>query len=157
MDATTWAAVAATASAASAFLSFCSLAFTGRTALIQAKVAEFNNCIEIVAQLGAAQRKVSEYDPGTREHNFEFRELLNLLETLALLVNRRKITQAARDYTTKFLIQALAWIDIDETMKKLIAESITGIDTFADLNSFRQRRRQEIEHQTDIYAQREIN
>ena len=107
MQPSDWTTVAAAAAAISAFLAFVSLVFVGSATRTQSKIAEFNNCVEIVKTLAEAQRKVRN-KIGSPEHGFEFRELLNILETLALLVNRRKTTKVAREYTISFLIQALA-------------------------------------------------
>ena len=139
MDAPNWTAVAATASAVSACFAFLSLIFVGRATRTQSKIGEFNNCVEIVKTLGEAQRKVTEKDVGTSEHEFEFRELLNILEALALLLNRRKTTSVARQFTLPFLIEALAWIEVDDTMKNFIESSVTGFDTFKELATLRKR------------------
>jgi hypothetical protein len=137
-----WPAVAATASAISAFLSFCTLLVTGRIAAKQGKVLEFNNAIDLVKQLGEAERRVKAADDKDKESTF--RDLLNLLETLAMLYLKRRITKATRDYTKKYLIEAIAWIEVDDTMRTLIERSLTGMDTFADLAQFRNWHRKEI-------------
>jgi hypothetical protein len=125
VDVFNWTAVAAIASAVSASLAFLSLIFVGKATTTQSKIAEFNNCVETVKILAEAQRKVRD-KIDTPDHAFEFRELLNILETLALLVNRHKTTRVARDYTVTFLIQALAWIEIDDHMKNLHRELRDG-------------------------------
>jgi hypothetical protein len=107
-----WSAVAATASAISAFLSFCAVLITGRIAAKQGKVLEFNNCIDIVKQLGEAERRVKDSDDKDRES--KFRDLLNLLETLAMLYMKNRLTKVAREYTKKYLIEVIAWIDVDD-------------------------------------------
>jgi hypothetical protein len=144
-----WPAVAATASAISAFLSFCALLVTCRIAAKQGKVLEFNNAIDLVKQLGEAERRVKAADDKDKESTF--RDLLNLLETLAMLYLKGRITKAARDYTKKYLIEAMAWIEVDDTMRMLIERSFTGMDTFADLAQFRNRHRKEIDRLVQFY------
>lgn len=145
-----WTAVAAVASTVSACLAFLSLIFVGSSTRTQSKIAEFNNCVEIVKTLGEAQRKVKD-KLGSSDHIFEFRELRNVLEMLALLVNSRKTTRVANKYRITFLIQALAWIEVDDSMKKLIESSVTGGDTFDDLLVVRKRYRRQIEHLSSQY------
>ena len=152
MDAPDWTAVAAIGSIVSACLAFLSLIFIGSATRTQSKIAEFNNCVEIVKTLGEAQRKVRD-KVGSPDHIFEFRELLNILETLALLVNSRKTTRVAKKYTITFLIQALAWIDVDESMKTMIESSVTSSDTFQDLERVRKRYRRQIEQISRQYRE----
>lgn len=144
-----WPAVAATASAVSAFLSFCALLVTGRIAAKQGKVIEFNNAIDLVKQLGEAERRVKAANDEDKESTF--RDLLNLLETLAMLYLKTRITKAARDYTKKYLVEAIAWIEVDDAMRAMIEQSFTGMDTFADLAQFRKRHRKEIDGLVQFY------
>jgi hypothetical protein len=144
-----WPAVAATASAISAFLSFCALLVTGRIAAKQSKVLEFSNAIDLVKQLGEAERRVKLADDKDKESTF--RDLLNLLETLSMLYLRNRITKAARNYTEKYLIEAIAWIEVDHTMLEMIERSFTGMDTFADLAKFRRRHRKEVDTLVQFY------
>jgi hypothetical protein len=146
-----WSAVAAIASAVSAFLSLCAVVITGRIAAKQSKVLEFNNCIDIVKQIGEAERRVKEASDADRVS--KFRDLLNLLETLAMLYTKKRITKAAREYTRKYLVEALAWIDVDDNMRVLIDQSLTGPDTFADLGRFRRSHRREIDAFVEAYRQ----
>jgi hypothetical protein len=83
----------------------------------------------------------------------KFCDLLNLLETLAMLYVKKRITKAARGYTQKYLVEALAWIDVDNNMRVLIERSLTGPDTFADLGRFRSRHRREIDAFVEAYRQ----
>jgi hypothetical protein len=145
-----WSAVAAIASGVSAGLAFLSLILVGSATRTQSKIAEFNNCVDIVKTLAEAQRKVRD-KLDTPEYIFEFRELLNILETLSLLINEKKTTKTAKHYTLTFLIQALAWIEVDQSMKSLIEISVTGIDTFEDLITIRRRYRERIEQLAEQY------
>lgn len=149
-----WSAVAATASAVSAFLSLCAVLITGLLAAKQGIVLEFNNCIDLVKQLSEAERRVKEAVEKDRES--KFRDLLNLLETLAMLYDKNRITKAARQYTKKYLIETLAWIDVDENMRRLIEQSLTGLDTFADLGNFRKHHRKEIDVHVEFYRRNHV-
>jgi hypothetical protein len=146
-----WSAVAATASAISAFLSLCAVVITGHIAAQQGKVLEFNNCLDIVKQIGEAERRVKAATAEDKESTF--RDLLNLLETLAMLYMKKRITKAARDYTKKYLIEALAWVDVDDAMRALIERSFTGQDTFGDLGRFRKAHRKEIDVHVKLYRE----
>lgn len=110
-----------------------------RTARIQGKSTDFSNCVEVLRQLGDAVRRVRDAaDDGLRK--FEFIELLNLLEMLALLFNHHKIAPATKQFTGKYLEESLAWIRVDPDMARLMRESTTGDDTFRELKKFENRR-----------------
>lgn len=149
-----WPAVAATASAISAFFSLCALIVTGRIAAKQGKVLEFNNAIDLVNQLGEAERRVKAAEDQDKESTF--RDLLNLLETLAMLYLKKRITKAARDYTKKYLVEVIASIELDDNMRAVIERSFTGLDTFADLALFRKRHSKEIDALTKFYRQERL-
>jgi hypothetical protein len=113
-----WPAVAAIASAVSASLSLIAITITGWMATKQGKVLEYNNSIDVVKQIGDAERRVKQAD--TKENQeFEFRALLNILETLAMLHNKKGLTKLARGYTEKYLVETLAWIEVDDEMRRL--------------------------------------
>ena len=110
---------------------------------VQGKSADFSNCLEIVGRLTVAQERVfSASDEPTRQ--FEFRDLLNLLEALAFLYNKNKIAPATKTFTAKFLDQAIAWIYVDEGMRKLMKESVTSEDTYGELHRYKERRRLDV-------------
>jgi len=135
MDASAWAAVAACASAVAAAIS---LLVAWHAKRIQGNSADFANCLEVVSQLRDAMRRVHDAteDPKRR---FEFVELLNILEALALLHNDGKIAASTKKFTGQFLDEALAGIRASEPMTKLMSEAITGDDTFRELQRFEER------------------
>lgn len=151
MDTATSAAVAsAIATGAAAIAAAGSLFAAWRTASIQGKATDFGNCLEVVRQLGEAQRRVQDAD-SEEKSRFEFIELLNLLETLALLFNSRKIAASTRRFTEKFLDEALAWIRIEQQMTQLMRESMTGEDTYHELKKFERRRQTPIRGLSRLY------
>jgi len=147
MDASQWSAVAAVASAVAAAAA---LAVAWRAKRIQGQSADFANCIEVVERLGNSMRRVR--DAPEEYYKFEFIELLNLLEALALLCNENKIAPSTKKITCKFLDESLAWIRIDARMKELMDEKVTGEDTYAELKEFENRRPREIAKHTKSYA-----
>ena len=149
MTATAWAAVAACGSAVSALASLISVWFARRAAIGQANAADFTNCLETVRQLAEAQRKVRDATPEAKD--FEFRELFNLMEALALLVNDRKVPPATRRIADDFLEQAWAWLRADDSMRRLVESSVTGTDTYVELVKFAESRSQRIEALTRLY------
>ncbi|HUN42792.1 MAG TPA: hypothetical protein VMU81_21070 [Acetobacteraceae bacterium] len=147
MDANAWAAVAAGCSAIAATVS---LVVAWHAKRIQGRSADFANCVDVIERLGCAMRRVRD---ATEEHyRFEFIELLNLLEALAMLHNDGKIAPSTKRITRKFLDECLAWIRSDEGMKQLMADSVTGDETYMELKAFEQRRHREIARQAKSYA-----
>jgi hypothetical protein len=153
-DANQWSAAAAAGSAVAAFLSFAvagvSLVVAWNARQIQGRSADFANCVEVVQQLGVAMRRVR--DAPEKYYRFEFTELLNLLEALALLCNESKIAPATKKITCKFLEESLGWIRGDDSMKQLMKDSVTGAETYAELQAFEERRRHEIAKHAKSYA-----
>ena len=146
MGAAEWSAVAAVGSAVSASIALLSLFISVRATQTQSKVGEFNNAVAIQRELSEAQRKILGREPGSPEWIFELRELYNFLELFSLLINQGKITTVASTFTTKFIIEILAWTETSDQLKSLIAESVTSPETFTELLAFRQKHRDEIAH-----------
>lgn len=146
--------MAAVASAVSASIALASLLISLKTARTQVKVGEFNNTVAIQRELAEAQRKIASHEPGSTNWVFEFRELYNLLEVLALLINNGQMTIIAKEFATKFIIEVLAWTETSDELKVLVAESVTKDETFAELNAFRRKYRRQIDPLLPIYRAR---
>src|SRR5690242_19783644 len=108
MDAPDWTVVSGFAAAVSACGSLAAAWFMWRSTRDTAKVSEFGSCIEIAIRLGDAQRRVR--DASEENWEFEFRELINLLEVMALLANSQNASPKTLAYVETFLIEAWAWI-----------------------------------------------
>lgn len=124
-----WAVVAAGGSAVAAFAS---LGVAWHAKQIQGHSTDFTNCLQVVGQLREATHRVLFADDDEKRH-FEFIELLNLLEVLALLYNDGKIASSTNRFTRKFLIESLASIRASEVMSKLKQESITAEETYQEI------------------------
>ena len=103
----------------------------------QTSATDFEGCLAVVKQLGDAQRAVRDADDVHRE--FEFIELLNLMEALALLLNDGRSASSTRKVAGHFLEEALSWISITPVMTGLMKRATTGDGTFAELQRFRDR------------------
>jgi hypothetical protein len=152
MDSAEWAAVAAIASAVSAVAALVVAWITWRTARAGAKSADFDSCLALVAQVGDALRKVR--DAPADQKKFEINELMNLLEALAMLVNKGKIAPSTRLYTEHYLEEVWAWLNASPDMATLIGSSVTGPETFADLQKFAKRRKRRIRGLEKAYKER---
>lgn len=62
------------------------------------------------------------------------------MEALALLLNDGRPPSATKEVATRFLEEALSWIDITPAMAELMRTSTTGDGTFAELRRFRGKR-----------------
>ena len=140
-----WSAMAAGCSAVAAFAS---LVVAWHAKRIHGKSADFGNCIEVAGQLRDAMRRVHDAQEDTAKVRFEFIELLNLLEALALLFNDDKIAASTRKFTGKFLAEGIGWIAVSENLAALMRESMTGDETYKELRRFRESNESEIRLQT---------
>lgn len=120
---------------------------------LQTRSIDFNNCLEVMKQLGEAQRRVRDAGDDEGEWRFEILELLNLMEALAKLINRKRIGPVASEHTEQFLVEAWAWLKSDQSQFELIKRSITGVDTFGELTRFADARRAMVEAHADAYRQ----
>ena len=110
---------------------------------LQTKSIDFNNCLEVVKQLAEAQRRIR--DAASNEtRDFEIVELLNLMEALALLVNRGRIARSAAEYTGHFLEEAWASLKANDDVLPLVEKSISGADTYSELLKFASGRHKRI-------------
>lgn len=146
MTAAAWVtAVAACGSVVSASVAVFVAFYAVRAHAAQIKAADFNNCLEVVKQLGEAQRKVHDAKGKDEEKfRFEFHELLNLMEALALLINNEKIAPSGAKFASHFLREAIAYMEVDDSMRSMAAASITSDETYAELRQFQQRNGLEI-------------
>lgn len=114
------------------------------------RVADFNSCLAVVERLAVAQRLIRDAkDQETKR--FELRELLNLLEALAKLVNGGKVPSSTSDYVESWLEESWAYIRSDASMIELVKGSITGDGTYAELIAFAERKRPRIESLAKAY------
>jgi hypothetical protein len=143
MNPSVLATVAAFASALSAAASLVGVWYNRRTAIRQADATDFNNCVGTVRQLAGAQRLVRDAPEVHRE--FEFRELLNLMEALALLINDQKVPPSTLRTIDSFLEEAWAHLQADSQMIKLMEDSLTGENTYVELRKFAKPRKRKIE------------
>jgi len=151
MDANGWSAVAAACSAVAAAVS---LTVAWHAKRIQGRSADFANCIEVAGQLRDAMRRVRderEKEDNEARYTFEFVELLNLLEALALLYNDSKIADSTKKFTSKFLGEVLGWISIDDGMATLMRKSKTGDETYLELKKFEKRHKPAIRDLSRFY------
>ena len=93
--------------------------------------------------MAEAQRKVRD---GTTEDikQFEFRELLNLMEALALLENDSRVAESTQKVAQKFLIESLAYIKSQPHLQEFMRSSMTDIGTFEELRLFEERHSKQI-------------
>ncbi|MEI9986956.1 MAG: hypothetical protein WDN69_29620 [Aliidongia sp.] len=126
------------AAGASALAAAFSLAVAWHAKRIQGKAADFTNCLEVAGKLRDAMRHVQDA-PDDARRKFEFIELLNLLEALALLYNDGRIAASTKKFTGKYLAEVVAEMRANEPMMRLRRESVTGDDTFRELQKFEKR------------------
>jgi|SRR5580698_4727944 hypothetical protein len=154
MDATVaWAAISAVAAAVTAIITLYIARANFAVARTTANASDFLNCLDVVARLGDAQRRVRDASDQTVQE-FEFRELLNLMEALALLENDNRIAPSTRRFTEHFLVESYAFMRSQMALRPLLEKSVTGEETFSELEKFAERRWAKIEHLSDVYQSR---
>lgn len=109
---------------------------------VQTQGNDFGNCLEVVKQFGEAQRRVRDADETHRA--YEFRELMNLLETFAMMANDGLLPPSTRRFTTHLLVETAAYARIDPAMEAMMRDAVTSDDTFAELRVFEKRHAREV-------------
>ncbi len=109
---------------------------------VQLRANDFGNCLEMVKQFAEAQRRMRDADEKHRA--YEFRELMNLLETFAGMANDGLLPPSTRRFTTHLLIETAAYARIDPAMASMMREAVTGDETFAELRKFENRHAREV-------------
>lgn len=133
-----WAAIAAVVSAATAAITLRVATANVDVARTTAQSFDFDSCLGVVTKLANAQRRVRDAKSDA-EREFEFRELLNLMEALALLENDDKIASSTRKITRHFLSETYTYLRSQPHLVAFLDASITGDETFAELRKFAER------------------
>lgn len=147
MNAFEWAAISAVASALAAIISL----FSART---QLRSADARDCLELVKQLGDAQRRANAALGDQVER--ELLELLNLFETAALLFNHRRLGRSSAYVVKHALLEGWVWLDTTEGLAPILNKAITGPTTFQQLLIFKRRFSAEIAHLTETRKQLDL-
>lgn len=103
----------------------------------QTSAADFESCLAVVGHLAEAQRKVR--DAPNEHKEFEFVELLNLMEALALLVNDGRPASSTKKVAAHFLEEGLSLITVTPALADLMKRATTGVETFSELKRFRDK------------------
>lgn len=130
-----WVAVSAIASAISAAIALTATLVNLWAMRRTGRATDFNNCLSVISQLAEAQRKVRDAK-GDEIKQFEFRELLNLMEGLALLENDKLTASSTKKITEDFLIETWAFLRSQEHIQKFLSDSMTDVSTFEQLRKF---------------------
>jgi hypothetical protein len=144
-----WAAVSAIASSIAATIALGSSLVALRVARTHARLAEFNNCLEILKQLSEAERKAATA-ADEEQQSHEIKALLNLFEVLALMVNRKQVGAAGVYLISGYLVETWVWLQTTEGLAAIVDGAITGPTTFAQLQTFRDAHRARIDAQVSL-------
>lgn len=136
--------VAATAAVVSTVLASAALAVSARTFLVQARAIDATNFLDVRQRLGAAMRAVRSAGSDAAQEEFEWIELLNLLEALAELYRWKRFGRVTRSSVKSDLIGALHMIESTPAAKKRLIEAFTHPSAFSALRWFQKKYRKEI-------------
>jgi hypothetical protein len=140
MDANLAAAVAAVAACVTAIITAAIAVANYRVTLAAEKSYDFTACLTVVSQTAQALRLVRD----SADKEFEFRELLNLLETLAGSVNDGLLRPSTLKMVEPYLIECYAYLRSQPSLKPLLETSVTGDGTFRELYAFASHRMDEV-------------
>jgi len=143
MTAEDWVALSPWISVAAVIVSLTSCAIAFKVAQTHSRVADFNHCFEVWKQLRDAVRSAHELQGDAQER--AIRDLLNLTEILALVVNDGRIGPSARHIARQHLVETWAWFQTAEGLADIVDRSITSPTTFEQLQRFKKTNRAAID------------
>jgi hypothetical protein len=146
----TSAAIAALAAAAAAVASAFSAWYSRKETKQERNEIDCGFCVQVIEDLAGAERKVRDAADQDQK-DFEFRNLFNLMEALASLVNDKRVPATTLKIVENYLKEAWAWLRGDEKLTELMMASVTGSDTYIELRKFAERRHLNIEGLTNWY------
>lgn len=100
----------------------------------QVQVADINNYFRIQEKIPQAWRKFR--DESEEKKDFEFIELLNLLETVSELYNSRIIHGSTRKMVRDYLSEVLPRLLTDEYAVSRLKNTRSGSDTYSEIERF---------------------
>lgn len=125
---------------------------------IQHKTTQLTGILSIHKEIQLAENRLqsaikdAKIDRAAAER--EAVNLLNLLEILASLLNKKSLESATADYTREYLIESIAHIEIDHIWMEMVENAITNKTTFRNIQEYRKNHRAEIEKLKKIYSQK---
>lgn len=114
------------------------IALLNRTS--QAKSQDIANTLDIVKQITEAQRRVSAHLSDPVNAKADCRELLNLLEACAFLINHQLLPPAATALTSKYIIEVMATFYRENSLREFLRSLETTSETFHELYRFASER-----------------
>jgi hypothetical protein len=127
-----------------------SLIYTARGVRQQATASDFSSYLQLMERLSKAWRAYGDAraahsaEPATRNpEEFEFLELMNILEMACHLHKKRILLPATREMLCDHLKEVLPAIYKNEDTKKMIDEHLSGPDTFFYIRRFAREHRLE--------------
>ena len=110
------------------------LGWNGWAHLQQARAADFSSYLGLMDRYSQAWRGLKEASEDDKD--FEFRELLNLIEATCHLYNRKRLGSATRTQIAAYLKEILGGIQKSDYAMKHIVDAISGPETFKEIASF---------------------
>ena len=102
----------------------------------QAQATDLNNYFRFKEGFTDAWRRFRDAPEEDNEKEFEFVELLNLLETASRFYNNRTIHGATRKMVQDYLCEVIPAVFKDEDAKDRFRQNYSGPDTYAEIRQF---------------------
>lgn len=101
----------------------------------QAQASDFSSYLQLTERYANAWRAFRDAEPGAKKE-FEFGEVLNLIEGTCHLYNSGAIHGATQEMIRDYLREVLPAVFSDEFAKERIAQSFSGPDTYLHIRRF---------------------
>ncbi|WP_420429910.1 hypothetical protein [Kordiimonas sp.] len=110
------------------------LGFTAYGIFQQRKSSDVASILELNRDIDSAWERYRGAEAGKDE--FEFGQILVLYETMCYLFNKGLVGRSVIELLKTHIIEVIAYFTQDETAMSLMVKSISGRNTFSEINKF---------------------
>ena len=111
------------------------LFFTACAFRLQARAMDFSSYLDLMTRFSDAWRRFRDAKEGS-ERDYEFRELLNLIEASCHLWRRSVFGRASNEMMKDYLKENISAIADDDYGKRHLREAVSGSGTFSEIKLF---------------------
>ena len=115
-------------------LTVIALLLTSNANRLQARSKDYSNYLDLMTRFSKAWRQFRVAKKSDKE--YEFRELLNLIEASCHLLRHGALGPASKEMLKDYLSETISSIIVNENYKHHLQEAISGERTFCEMKRF---------------------
>lgn len=116
-----------------------SLLWTGRSLNLQSRAHDLASHLMLTERFSDAWRKFRAAEPGD-DRDYEFTEILNLIEGVCLLHNRGALHKSTREIMGDYLKEVIEHFHKNDYARERVKKTMSSETTYAEMRSFAEKR-----------------